>query len=48
VLSDLHPADDSPAGARFVAADVRTGEGLAEALTGTDVLVHLPAWHGIH
>lgn len=46
MASDLHPPA-APA-APFVPADVRTGEGLTEALTGADVLVHLPAWHGIH
>ena len=48
VLSDLHPVEGLAAEARFVAADVRSGEGLAEAVHGADVLVHLPAWHGVH
>lgn len=49
VLSDLHaPADYAPSSALgFVAADVRAG-GLEDAAAGCDLIVHLPAWHGIH
>lgn len=46
--SDLLPIDGLPDGVASVRADVRTGEGLEDALAGADVLVHLPAWHGIH
>ncbi|NUP75085.1 MAG: NAD(P)-dependent oxidoreductase, partial [Sinomonas sp.] len=48
VLSDLHQAENLAPGVSFVAADVRSGEGLGDAVAGADVLVHLPAWHGIH
>jgi nucleoside-diphosphate-sugar epimerase len=48
LLSDRVPPSESSAGPRFFAADVVTGEGLDKALADRDLLVHLPAWHGIH
>ena len=47
-LSDLKPVDGLVTEARFAAADVRTGEGLQAAMVDADILVHLPALHGIH
>ena len=48
-LSDLAPIADSPADSvEFVRADVITGEGLGRALADRDLLLHLPALHGIH
>jgi NAD(P)-dependent dehydrogenase (short-subunit alcohol dehydrogenase family) len=47
-LSDLKPVDGLVTEARFAAADVRTGEGLQAAMADADILVHLPALHGIH
>lgn len=47
-LSDLKTVDGMVAEARFAAGDVRTGEGLQAAMVDADVLVHLPALHGIH
>lgn len=47
-LSDLRHVDGLVAEARFAAADVRTGEGLQAAMVDADILVHLPALHGIH
>ncbi|MBA2720297.1 MAG: NAD(P)-dependent oxidoreductase [Chloroflexi bacterium] len=50
VLTDLiDPAeDDLFAGLPFIALDVQTGVGLERAAAGCDLIVHLPAWHGIH
>ena len=49
VLSDLAPIAETPGDrVAFVRADVTTGEGLDRALAGSDLLLHLPAWHGIH
>jgi hypothetical protein len=47
-LSDLKTVDGLVAEARFAAADVRMEEGLQTAMVDADVLVHLPALHGIH
>ncbi|MDP9905466.1 NAD-dependent epimerase/dehydratase family protein [Arthrobacter bambusae] len=47
-LSDLKPVDGLATEARFDAADVRTGGGLQAAMVDADILVHLPALHGIH
>lgn len=47
-LSDLESVDGLVAEARFAPGDVRTGEGLQAAMAGADILVHLPALHGIH
>jgi NAD-dependent epimerase/dehydratase family protein len=50
VLSDLNPlpADPSYDGLDFVQCDVQAGVGLEGAARGCDLLLHLPAWHGIH
>ncbi len=50
VLSDVsRPPETAPfAGHRFVQCDVQAGFGLERAVEGTDLVVHLPAWHGIH
>jgi nucleoside-diphosphate-sugar epimerase len=50
VLSDLNrPADAAPfAGLPFVQCDVQDGFGLERAVRGCDLVLHLPAWHGIH
>ncbi len=50
VLSDLVPLPDLPqfAGLPFVQCDIQAGFGLEGAAQGCDVLLHLPAWHGIH
>ncbi|MGO4586631.1 NAD-dependent epimerase/dehydratase family protein [Arthrobacter sp. 2RAF6] len=47
-LSDLKPVDGLVTEARFAAADLRTGAGLQAATADADILVHLPALHGIH
>ncbi|MGM7774595.1 NAD-dependent epimerase/dehydratase family protein [Arthrobacter sp. KNU-44] len=47
-LSDRKPVDGLDAEARFAAADVQTGEGLQAVMVDADILVHLPALHGIH
>lgn len=50
VLTDLtEPAEeDLFAGLPFIALDVQIGVGLERAAAGCDLIVHLPAWHGIH
>jgi nucleoside-diphosphate-sugar epimerase len=50
VLSDLNPLpDDSPfTGLEFVQCDVQAGFGLERAVQGCGLLLHLPAWHGVH
>jgi NAD(P)-dependent dehydrogenase (short-subunit alcohol dehydrogenase family) len=50
VLSDiLHLPDAEPfAGLPFVQCDVQAGFGLERAAQGCDLVLHLPAWHGIH
>jgi hypothetical protein len=40
VLADLTPP--------YRVVDVRTGQGLRDAMRRCDAIVHLPAWHGIH
>jgi nucleoside-diphosphate-sugar epimerase len=46
VLSDVNRIDtgDIP----FVQLDIQHGFGLDKAAEGCDMIVHLPAWHGIH
>lgn len=47
VLSDLNPPvhqQDLP----FFQCDIQHGFGLERAAEGCDLLLHLPAWHGIH
>ncbi|MET9023261.1 NAD(P)-dependent oxidoreductase [Actinopolymorpha sp. NPDC004070] len=50
VLSDLVPLPDLPqfADVPFVQCDIQAGFGLEGAAQGCDLLLHLPAWHGIH
>lgn len=44
-LLDVEPVETDE---EFVQADVRDREQFIEAAQGMDVLVHTPAWHGIH
>lgn len=46
VCFDLRHVEGSPY--RWVTGDVRAPQALAEAAEGCAVLVHIPAWHGIH
>ncbi|MES2460984.1 MAG: NAD(P)-dependent oxidoreductase [Armatimonadota bacterium] len=50
VLSDLNKLPDSAifAGYPFVQCDVQSGFGLERAVESCDMVLHLPAWHGIH
>jgi nucleoside-diphosphate-sugar epimerase len=50
VLSDLNRLPDAEpfAGLPFVQCDVQDGFGLERAVRGCDLVLHLPAWHGIH
>ncbi|MCA1570128.1 MAG: NAD(P)-dependent oxidoreductase [Chloroflexi bacterium] len=50
VLSDIRPLpDDEPfIDIPFVPCDVQVGFGLERAAVGCDLILHLPAWHGIH
>ncbi len=50
VLSDLARLPDAEpfAGLPFVQCDVQAGFGLERAARGCDLVLHLPAWHGIH
>lgn len=50
VLSDLNKLPDTAPfqGLPFVQCDVQTGFGLERAAQGCDMVLHLPAWHGIH
>lgn len=55
VSSDLTPLPDDPtagsgdsADGEFVQCDVQAGVGLERAAQGCDLLLHTPAWHGIH
>ncbi|GAB3425317.1 NAD-dependent epimerase/dehydratase family protein [Flindersiella endophytica] len=50
VLSDLGTAPDEPPfdGLPYHQADIQVGVGLETAARGCDLLLHLPAWHGIH
>ena len=50
VLSDLLPLPDSLAGLGlpFHQLDVQAGFGLERAAEGCDLILHTPAWHGIH
>lgn len=50
VLSDLVPPPDREPfrGLEFHACDVQAGFGLERAAAGCDLLLHTPAWHGIH
>ena len=47
VLTDLNrPSEDL--GLPFHQLDVQQGFGLEKAVEGCDLVIHLPAWHGIH
>lgn len=50
VLSDIGPLPDLEqfAGCEFHQIDVQAGFGLERAIEGCDLLLHTPAWHGIH
>lgn len=50
VLSDIDklPEKEPFTGHEFVQADVQIGMGLERAAAGCDLILHLPAWHGIH
>lgn len=48
VLSDLIPPSGLDDRVEFHQLDIQIGAGLEAAARGCDVLVHLPAWHGIH
>lgn len=46
VLSDVNALDTG--GLEFHQLDIQHGFGLERAADGCDMIVHLPAWHGIH
>lgn len=50
VLSDIVRLPDREpfSGLPFVQCDVQAGFGLERAAHGCDLILHLPAWHGIH
>jgi hypothetical protein len=50
VLSDLNPLPPAlhALGLPFHSVDVRSGDGLEVAAEGCDLILHTPAWHGIH
>jgi len=50
VLSDVNRVPDAEpfAGLPFVQCDVQAGFGLERAAQGCDLILHTPAWHGIH
>jgi nucleoside-diphosphate-sugar epimerase len=50
VLSDVNPLPDVDtfAGLEFHQLDIQVGVGLEKAAQGCDLLLHTPAWHGIH
>jgi hypothetical protein len=48
VLSDLGPPDEQWEGMDFVQCDIQAGFGLERAADGCDLLLHTPAWHGMH
>lgn len=50
VLSDLHqpPEIEAVSDFPFMPADVQIGVGLERTAEGCDLILHLPAWHGIH
>lgn len=50
VLSDLNKLaeQDLYAGLPFFQCDVQAGFGLERAAAGCDLILHLPAWHGMH
>jgi hypothetical protein len=50
VLTELNvlPNEKLFRGHKFVQCDIQAGVGLERAAVGCDVVVHLPAWHGVH
>ncbi len=50
VLSDLNKLPDTCpfTGLPFVQCDIQSGFGLERAAEGCHLILHLPAWHGIH
>ncbi len=48
ILSDVVRPANLPEGIPFHQIDVQDGFGLDKAAEGCDLIVHTPAWHGIH
>ena len=50
ILHDLEPVPDGEpfAGLRFIQGDAQAGIGFDRAVAGCDLVLHTPAWHGIH
>src|SRR5690242_4598646 len=48
VLSDVVRPEGLDEGVPFFQIDVQDGFGLDKAAEGCDLIVHTPAWHGIH
>ena len=50
VLTELSvlPKDELFHGHEFIQCDIQAGVGLERAVAGCDLVVHLPAWHGVH
>ncbi len=50
VLHDLNPVPDTEpfSGLPFIQGDIQAGIGLDRAVQGCDLVLHTPAWHGIH
>ena len=50
VLTELNvlPDEELFKSHEFVQCDIQAGVGLERAVRGCDLVVHLPAWHGIH
>lgn len=49
-MTDINPLPDLEqfAGCDFHQLDIQAGVGLERAIEGCDLLLHAPAWHGIH
>lgn len=50
VLTELNalPKEDLFLGHEFVQGDIQAGFGLERAVAGCDLVIHTPAWHGVH
>ncbi len=50
ILHDLEPAPSGEpfAGLPFIQGDAQAGIGFDRAAAGCDIILHTPAWHGIH
>ena len=44
----LHELGPMHADLPFFQGDIQVGQNLYAAMSGCDVVVHTPAWHGIH